>query len=345
MPESGRARTLIAVLALVALVVLTVDFRQGRDGPLAAVQRGAWTVFAPVTEGFATVVRPVGEFIGAIGEVGRLRERNAALSEEVSELRRSEPAVQDLLRENEDLRSLLDMRARLDLETVGARVIGQPPGQVAFSVVIDAGADAGLRPGMAVIDDDGLVGKLTEVVARHAIVELLSSPDARYAVRVSPSGRTGLMQGLGSRPFRLEIRDPSVRVEPGNEVVTRTFQGSTIPEGIPVGVVAEADEQSSPRYRSVRPYSDLANLSLVQVVVNGPVQPEELPDGGGVERPDGVRPAPPDNGGDVRGDTDAEGDSDPDGGDAEGGGRDGDADPGSGGGEDPADGDGLGTPT
>jgi rod shape-determining protein MreC len=293
MPEHGRARTLLAILTLAALVVLTVDFRQGEDGPLATVQQGALSVFAPVQEGFATVVRPVGDFFSAIGQAGDLRDRNAELSEEIADLRDARPAAEDLERENAELRALLAMRERLDLDTVAAEVIGQPPGQVAFSLVINAGADQGLMSGMAVIDAQGLVGKLTEVTGGHARVELLSSPDARYAVRTAASGQTGLMQGQGARPFRLEIRDPSAAVDTGAQVVTRSFQGSTIPGGIPVGVIATDEDQPSPRYRAVRPYVDFSRLSVVQVVINAPGEPTELPASEQVTPPPRPRPRLP----------------------------------------------------
>jgi rod shape-determining protein MreC len=289
-PEQGRSRTWLAVLALVALIVLTVDFREGQGGPLTTLQRGAMTVFAPVQEGFAAVLRPVADFFAAVGQVGDLREDNAALADEVERLRGELPPAQDLLRENAELRALLEMRQRLGFDTVAAQVIGQPPGQVSFSVIIDAGADEGLAPGMAVVNAEGLVGKLTEVTRRHARVELLSSPDARYAVRTAPSGETGLMQGSGTRPFRLEMRDPSVRVDAGDQVVTRTFEGSTIPAGIPVGVVSDSSEQASSRYRGVRPYVDFSRLSVVQVVTNAGAQPSELPPEELVEPPERPRP-------------------------------------------------------
>lgn len=181
------------------------------------------------------------------------------------------------------------MRDRLALETIAAEVIGRSPAASGFSATIDAGASQGLRPGMAVIDARGLVGKLTTVVADYAQVELVSSPDARYAVRTSLSGHTGLLQGQGARPFLLEMRDPSVEVAAGEQVVTRTFQGSTIPGGIPVGVLTD-DEQPSPRYRAVRPYVDFTNLSLVQVVTNAPDVPTQLPTDEAVPPPERPRP-------------------------------------------------------
>ncbi|MGH3665751.1 MAG: rod shape-determining protein MreC [Egibacteraceae bacterium] len=290
-----RGRTLLALLVLVALVLLTIDYRQGGEGPLAAVQRGALTVFGPVAEGFATVVRPVGGFLSGIRDLGRLRDENRALQSDLERLREQQVSAADLERENAELRAQLDMRERLDYTTTGATVIAQPPTSVERSVLIDAGADNGLAPGMAVISQDGLVGKLVEVTAGNARVELLTSPSARYAVRIAGSGEEGFLTGSGARPFQLEVLDPEAEIDPDAEIVTKLFTGTSIPGGIPVGVV---EEQPGPatRFLAVRPYVDFTRLTTVQVILDVPEQPSELPQAEQVPAPDRPRPDPPSNG-------------------------------------------------
>ena len=285
-----RGRTLLAVLVLAALILITVDYRQGTGGAVAAIQRGALTIFAPVAEGFATVVRPVGSFFGAIGELGSLRNRNAGLEADLRALREQQVSVAELQRENEELRNQLGMRERLAFTTTAAQVIAQPPTSVERSVLIDAGADNGLLPGMAVINEFGLVGKLTEVTASQARIELLTSPSARYGVRIADSGEEGFLTGSGSDPFQFEVLDPEAEVLPEAQVVTKLFTGTSIPGGIPVGVV-EARRGPASRFLTVRPYVDFTRLTTVQVVLDSPTQPSELPEEDRVPAPDLPRPA------------------------------------------------------
>lgn len=278
-PMSDRRRnpTLLAVLVLIALLLLTIDFRQGRTGLVAAVQRGALTVFAPVQDGLATVLRPAGALTESVGELLSLRDDNAELRAQVEDLRTRRASERDLQRENAELRELLDMRARTDFDTVGAHVVARPPGSFEWSVLLDVGADDGIEPGMAVIDAEGLVGKIIEVTPRNARVQLLTSPDAGYIVRVADTGEEGLLSGRGAEPFQLEMLDPEAPVEAGAELVTRTFEGSTVPDGIPVGELEEPrDPVGGSRFLSVRPYVDFTRLGFVQVVVDAPGQPEEL---------------------------------------------------------------------
>lgn len=296
MPDRRRNPTVLAVLVLVSLVLLTVDYRQGDGGSVAALQRGAMTVFGPVQEGFAATVRPVGSFFGAIAELGRLRDENDELAAELEELRRADGrlAVAELERQNRELRAQLDMRERLGFTTTGATVIAQPPGPFEWSVLIDAGADAGLRQGMAVINESGLVGKLVAVTRSNARVQLMSSPQAGFVVRVADTGGEGFLSGRGSRPLQLELTDAESEVDAGSEVITHAFGGSSIPDGIPVGQVEEhpQTEGTGGGILSIRPHVDFARLGIVQVVLDAPEQPTDLDPDELIGDDDPARPPP-----------------------------------------------------
>lgn len=280
MPDRRRNPTILAVLVLVSLVLLTVDYRQGDGGSVAAVQRGVMAVFGPVQEGFAATVRPVGDVLDAVADLRQLREENAALTEELQELRKGEGrlSVAELERQNKELREQLGMRERLGFTTTGVQVIAQPPGPFEWSVLVDAGTDAGLRQGMAVINEEGLVGKIVQVTRSNARVQLMSSPQAGFIVRVARTGEEGFLSGRGSRPLRLEMTDAETEVEPASEVVTQAFGGSSIPDGIPVGEIEAhpQTEAAGAAILSVRPYVDFSRLGLVHVVLDAPQYPTDL---------------------------------------------------------------------
>lgn len=286
---------MLAVLVLVSLVLLTVDYRQGGEGTVAALQRGVLVVFGPVQEGFAAAVRPVGGLFGSIADLGSLREENVALSEELQRLRESRVSVAELERQNSELREQLAMRDHLAFTTTGAQVIAQSPGIFEWSVLIDAGADNGLRQGMAVINDKGLVGKVVQVTPSNARVQLVSSPQAGYIVKIAQTGEEGFLSGRGTRPYQLDMADAEAEVEPGVEVVTHAFEGSSIPQGIPVGEVEEHPKtaEAGGAVLSVRPYVDFSRLGIVQVVLDAPAQPTDLDPDQLIEDEDPPRPPPP----------------------------------------------------
>lgn len=292
MPDRRRDPTVLAVLVLVSLVLITVDYRQGDSGPVAMVQRGAVTVFAPLQEGFDAVVRPVGGFVTGLAQLSSLKEQNARLEQKIADLRDGQTSVADLQQENQELRDELGMRDKLDMETTGAEVIAASPEASEWSLLLDSGAEQGLEPGMPVVNADGLVGQLTEVTARNARLRLVTSPRSGLVARVAETGETGLLRGRGTRPLRLEMTNADAEVEPGTEVVTRAFAGSAVPEGIPIGEVEELPqtEESGGSHVSVRPYVDVSRLRLVQVVLDSPVAPEDLEEDELIEDPDPPEP-------------------------------------------------------
>lgn len=281
MPADRRnRRSLLALLLVAALILLTLDFREGGQGPITDAQQAVVAAFAPVQDVVAGLVRPVTELFSSIGELGGLRESNAALEEELRALREQQVLLAQLAGENDRLRALVGMQERLDLSTTSARVVAQPPGAFRWSVLIDVGADHGVRENMAVINADGFVGKVVDVAPGHSRVQLVVGPTAGYSVRVEGTGQHGLLSGRGSNPMQLQvIDDPEVEVPAGAQVVTRWFRGTAIPDGLPVGVVAEAapGQLESAQFAAVQPYVDWRRLDLVMVVLDAPEAPVELP--------------------------------------------------------------------
>jgi cell shape-determining protein MreC len=90
--------------------------------------------------------------------------------------------------------------------------------------------------------------------------------------------------------------DPEVQASDGDEVVTLLFSGTSIPGGVPVGVVTGRGNDMS-RFLQVQPYVDFTRLAVVQVVTDFPRQPSRLPAEQRVPEPRRRRPEPPSAGG------------------------------------------------
>lgn len=303
----NRRRSVLAVLALVCLVLITVDSRgsaargtePGGGGTLAGLQRGAFALYAPIQDGFAGLVRPLGGFVSSIGQLGDLRQENAALRTENDRLRDIRASVADLERQNDELRELLNTQERLRLVTTAAQVIASPPSSFEWTVLIDVGAAQGVAEGMAVIDADGLVGRVIEVTPSRSRVLLAISPDAGFAVRIAQNGARGLITGQGSQPLRLELTEIDDPVPLDAELVTHRYTGTQIPDGVRVGLVQPPEGATSPqdlagrRFLEVRPYVDFGHLGSVLVVLNTPAERDPLPEEQLIPNPLAPRPPAP----------------------------------------------------
>jgi rod shape-determining protein MreC len=275
--QRRRARLLLVLLVLSALVLVTVDFRAGDEGPLHRLRGVATTVFQPIQDGLVTVVRPVGDAAGGIGDVFRTRSENARLRAQIEALQERRRSTTDLERENEELRGLLAMRDLGQLETIAARTVALGPSNFEWTITIDVGSADGVERDMPVINGDGLVGRIIQVTPNAARVLLTIDPNFGAAARVSRHGETGYIDGRGGEPMIFRPLDPEIDVEVGDELVTSTYQGGVFPGGIRIGTVSVVDDAESRLAREVQvqPFVDFTRLHHVLVVVNAPV--DEIP--------------------------------------------------------------------
>ena len=272
--RAGRA--VLAVLLVAAVVVITLDFRERPDGPVERLQRAAVTLFGPVQRLTGAVLRPVGDFAGGVAQLGRLRGENRRLHAEVGRLHAEERTYQDLLKENERLRGALAMARRCGCRTVGATVVATSASNFQWAVTIDAGASRGIAEDMAVIDANGLVGRVTQVTGDYATVLLISDPSSAVASSVARNKAPGILRGQGEQDLAFAPVRAGTDVRAGDAVVTQGYQGGVFPAGIPVGAVSHVDRASAESLVAkvaVRPYADLAALDVVAVVVARPVAP------------------------------------------------------------------------
>lgn len=276
MYQRRRARILLAVLVLVTLVLVTIDFRAGGsagDGPLSQLRSVATSVFAPVQEGLSAVLRPIGGAFSGVGDLFRLRAENAELSSRLAELEDQHRSFVDLERQNAELRELVGMQRRTEFEVVAARVVSLAPSNYEWTVTLDVGSAQGVARNMVVINGDGLVGRVIQTTRNASRVLLAIDPNFSAAARDARDGETGPIDGQGGDLMRFQPFNPEAEIREGDEIVTSSYSNGIFPAGIPIGAVESAGEANTLLNRNVlvRPFVDFTQLELVLVVTNAPV--------------------------------------------------------------------------
>lgn len=273
MYQRRRTRVLIGILLFIALVLITVDVRAGDDGVLDRLRGVATGVLEPVQDGLSTLVRPLGSAFEGVGELFSLRSDNEQLRARIDELRERRRVVSDLERENEELQGLLDIRERLDFDTVAARTVALAPSSFEWTITIDVGGDDGVERDMPVVAGAGLVGRVIQVTPSASRVLLAIDPNFAATARSGPTGEIGSVSGRGGDPMLLQPLEPAARIDVGDEIVTSSFAGGVFPGGIPIGVVADAGDPTARLTRSISvlPYVDFTRLHHVLVVLSAPV--------------------------------------------------------------------------
>ena len=190
----------------------------------------------------------------------------------MAELRRWRNEALRLKAENASLRALVHAVPEAAATPITARVIADSGGTFVRSLLLNAGARDGVRKGLAVVNDEGLVGRVTEVGARSARVLLVTDLNSRIPVVIQSTRDRAILAGDNSEHPKLIHLPTGAPVSPGDRVVT-SGHGGVFPPGLAVGVVL-AVEKTAIR---VRPYVNWHRLEFVRVLDYAPhgiVDPE-----------------------------------------------------------------------
>ena len=274
-----RRRVVLGLLVACSLILLTASFG-GDGGAVGSVQRGFSEVLNPVQEGASRALKPVRDLFGWFGDTFSAKGKLADVTAERDQLRQEVLKYQDAQSENELLRRQLNLNQSLGIGAygpVGARVFAQSSTVWYATVKIDKGSSDGLRDGMPVLDENGLVGTVSQTTRSASVVTLITDHTSGVSARTT----TGRVPGIvlpssagnpGSLTFSLT---GGGRIAVGDRVVTRgTIESkypSLFPEGLPIGKVTTVEDPGSDTQEvKVRPFADLRRLDEVQVLTKVP---------------------------------------------------------------------------
>jgi rod shape-determining protein MreC len=268
----------VASLIAASLAIITVDYRAGDEGPLAAAGRAVNSAIAPLQEAVSSVVQPVTDFFGSLARLPSLAERNADLQAQVDDLRTAQQLNQELTQQLESLERVMGLQTTMS-RTVAARVIASGVSNFEWTVTIDAGSNDGIDENMAVVtgDETGprLVGRVIAVTPDSSVVQLLIDRDFVVPGKLTTSQEAGTVEGRGAEDLRMELLGPGIEVsetEP-EPVVTLGYevngQQGLFPPGILIGTVSRAfsEPDGVDTFVTVRPAVDFSTLQYVLVMI------------------------------------------------------------------------------
>jgi rod shape-determining protein MreC len=267
------------VLVLVSLALVTIYFRESSDGSLHAAQRIGLSALAPFQVAGERIARPFRDAYGWASDLFGAKAENERLRQQVETLRNQAIANATAAGENEQLRSLLDVRDGPsfpeDYESVTTRVISRSPNPYSQRVLVAAGSNDGIARNDPVMTEDGLIGLVTEVTPSVSQVTLLIDPNIAVSAVVLGSGAAGIVRRGPSDDASLILDrvDKAAVVNEGDTVLTAGSEigkiASLYPPGLPIGRVTGVGQRDVDLYKQIQvtPRVDFDSLSLVMVLV------------------------------------------------------------------------------
>mgnify|MGYP001811899793 FL=1 len=229
----GRKRVILALLLTTALL-LTLDLRG--NAVIDAGRDGFTQLMRPVETATGVVTNPIERMWNGITDYDDLEQENLALQEQVDRLIGTQAAAEAAVIEGQELQALYSLPSLSGIDTEVARVVGAAANNLDQVIEINKGSSSGIAVGMAVVNQAGLVGKVTQVTRTTARVMLVT--DSRYSVAVKVTSSSGIddltptdTSPSGLTPSEIEAAATTTTVPP---LPGPVLPGVTLPDGSPV---------------------------------------------------------------------------------------------------------------
>ena len=225
------------------------------------------------------------DIVSAPSDVISLQNRNAQLEAEVSGLQTQVIQLQQQLKDTDVLAALVDF-SQSNPESIykAASVIGRDPSPFLHYIIINIGSNDGVRRGMPVVTNQGLVGRIDAVIADAARVQLVTDPSSAVNVRLQNADTDSVLIGSVTGDLSLEMISQDVDVQEGDVVLTSGL-GGDYPADLLVGQLINLRKRDYELFQeaAVQSTVDFYRLEIVLVITNfkpvdvTPLLPEETP--------------------------------------------------------------------
>jgi len=266
-----RNRVLLTTgtLLILALHLLSSGVRPGARASkpaLALIEllRPFQTFVAGVTGESSGFVHDYFELVG-------VRRENADLRRQLAEFESQRARMQELESENRRLADLLELRDVLATRAVAVNVIGSDPNALSRTLIVGQGSRSGLRRDMAVISNEGVVGKLMVVAPDAARVLLIDDHNSALDAIDQRSRARGIVAGVIDDGLTMKYVDRSEDLRPGDRIVTSGMDG-IFPRGLLVGEVGRVSQEGPGLFLNVEvlPAVDFRKLEQLLVLTQKP---------------------------------------------------------------------------
>lgn len=267
-----RRYTIYSILVTLVTVLILYYLVSRPTGDISIVENGAGTVFTPIQSGVRTVTAFIKSWFG-IGSTENLEDEVEKLRLENERLNIQLNSYTEIEQENERLQVLLNAREEYEaLSPVYAKVIAKDTGLWFDTFAINRGINDGISTNMAVVNGDGLIGRVYEVGMNYAKVLSIIDPRSSVASLIGRTRDNGMMQGITTKSS--EIIEcymyylPNIaNVRVGDEVFTSGLD-SLFPKGIKIGnvIAISREADTSDKYAVISPAADFSSIEEVFVL-------------------------------------------------------------------------------
>jgi len=265
----GRYRNLIVLVGVLFVQVLglAIQVKRTTDTDSSRLIR-VWAVgtVSPLEKALVWAQTSTGNLWHNYFYLRGVRAENRELKRQIEEMRVQQVRISQDAEQAHRLQSLLAFKEQFISQTLAAQVIGSSGSEQSRSIYLDKGEKDGIKPDMAVITADGIVGKVLHVYRSTSLVLLVSDQTSGVGAILEKSRLQGILRGMPSGEIALEkvMSDEQV---PTGELVLSSGGDRIFPKGLAIGRVSKVSQGSDNFLNiQVKPMANLSKLEEVLIV-------------------------------------------------------------------------------
>ncbi|AYE34813.1 rod shape-determining protein MreC [Clostridium septicum] len=268
--KNKLAVTIIVLsVAFLGIIMYTVNSQQ-KD----IVSSGVGTVIGPLQKIVYKVNDKIKGSLSFVFNFSKVKEENEELTKKNIDLENKLLEYEKLKDENNRLRDILNFKnSKNNYDYLGCEIIGHSGGNITNGYIIDKGENNGLKKGMVVISDKGLVGQVTSTGSNWAIVESLVNENIAVSVMVNSTRETtGILKGYKDHSNQNLTQVTNLPMDSAikeGDVIVTSGLGKVYPREIRIGEVVsvETDNVKVMKSAIVKPYVDFNKLEELFVII------------------------------------------------------------------------------
>jgi rod shape-determining protein MreC len=264
----NRYRNLTVLLVAIVAQLVLLAYQVKSNGEVRLIRVWAVTAVTPLARFIESGRSSSAHFFDDYFVLLDVREENKRMKKQLDRIEMENQYLRTQLDTADRARALQIFQATSQSKTLAAHVIGNGTGSGARVVFVDRGSTSGVQKGMAVIEPDGIVGKVVDVYPMASFVLLITDQTFAAGVMSNKNRVRGTLKGQGNSTVIVDYVQNEEKLDQGEWFYT-SGDDRIFPKGLPVGEATVVRSGKTHKEIYVTPSGFQNGLEEVLIVIDG----------------------------------------------------------------------------
>lgn len=266
-----RKTGIIGIIITITILIIIVIISNIKIEDFSHIGGALSSFVMPVQNGITYIHNKFTGNSTFFSDMATLKEENRTLKERNSQLEKSLRELEVIKSENETLKEYVNLKDKYtEYTTIPGYVINKNTSNYSNILVINIGENDGVKVGMSVIADKGLVGHVISVTGSTAKVQTLLDTSSAVSSIIGTARDSVIVKGnLETASLLKGTYIPTTATLLEKDKVETSGLGGIYPKGITIGSVKQIVETKNPtnRYILIEPAVNFEKLETVLVII------------------------------------------------------------------------------